>query len=594
VTVSRRASPGGIRARLARSGHRARTRALRAIAARVYQRPVSPRPILSSWLAYAVRYTNADVVGSVVAANLAAHGPRMLQEHARAAMGQIEPKQLRVAFFMTVWSALQGDVEAAVAFGDAFIDDIGDRKIAATLVRMLADRGAIERPLLLIERHRIKAPQLEKELRQDVQLLRQGHTMPLARPRVPRADRRVLYFVSQSRPHHTSGYAIRTHWLLQHLAAQGWDATAVARFGYPTDRADHKTKGDAAGTAEVDGVRYRFTPDRTGFRDPSVDYLQRATRDLLSQAADLRPALIHAASNYQVGLAGVAAARMLGVPSIYEVRGLWHLTRTSKDPAYADSDHYRMSERLEVEAAAAADHVFVITRSVMDLLAERGVPQAKMSLLPNAVDTGEFAPRARDEELAAALGVTGKVVIGTVGTFKWYEGLDLLLDAAAAMRRSLGDRFRILLVGDGPQSDELAAQRARLGLEEVVVMTGRVPHDQVQRYYSLLDIAAYPRTGARVCHFVSPLKPLEAMAMEKAVVVSDVKAQTEMIEHERTGLVHRADDARALETALTRLVEEPALRAQLGARARAWVQAHRSWPSIAASVTSVYDRLAAT
>lgn len=591
MTVSRPLDPRRLGARLARRGRRARTQALRAIAQRIYQRPVSPVPLLPFWLAYAIRYTDQDVFAGVVQANLEAHGPRLLGQHGRSAMDRVLGKRVRAAFFTTVWAALQADADAAVAFGDAFIDEIGDRRIAATLVKLLADRGAIERPLALIARHRVKAPELEEHLAQDARLLRDGHAVPAARARLPRAERRVLYYVSQSVPHHSSGYAIRTHWLLRHLAARGWDAAAVARFGYPTDRADHRQKGDVAATAEVDGVPYRFAPDRTGFRAPEGDYIQRATRELLSQAAEVRPALVHAASNYQVGLAGVSAARMLGVPSIYEVRGLWHLTRTSKEPGYADSDHYRMSERLEVDAAAAADHVFVITRPVLDLFAERGVDRAKMSLLPNAVDTDEFAPRARDERLAAELGLDGKLVIGTIGTFKWYEGLDLLLEAAAAMRRSLGDSFRVLLVGDGPQSGDLAALRARLGLEDLVVMTGRVPHDQVKRYYSLLDIAAYPRTGARVCHFVSPLKPLEAMAMEKAVVVSDVQAQTEMVEHEVTGLVHRADDADALGTALTRLIEAPALRAELAARARAWVCAHRSWPAVSGSVIDVYQRL---
>src|SRR5690606_30944367 len=176
-------------------------------------------------------------------------------------------------------------------------------------------------------------------------------------------------------------------------------------------------------------------------------------------------------------------------------------------PHYADSEHYRMTERLEVQAAKNADHVFVITQAILDLLADSGVDRGRMSLLPNAVDLDEFTPRPRDERLAAELGLDGLPVIGFVGSFARYEGLDLLLEATAMMRRQLGDAFRVLLVGDGAAMRDLEAQRGRLGLERTVIMTGRVPHDRVGAYYSLIDITAYPRTAARVCQLVSPLKP---------------------------------------------------------------------------------------
>lgn len=578
---------------LARLG-RARDRALQRLARVVYRDRVSSRGRLALWLAYCARMAEPELLSEVVRANLDEHGPAALGEAAAAAMARLEAARARRALFTTAWGALrEREVGAALAFADRFIDEVDHQRIAVTMARLMSERGAIERPLALLERHPAPAPELLERARQEAQLLRQGYPLPAARPRARRSsERRAIYHLSQSLPHHSSGYSIRSHWMLRHLAARGWEMTAVTRFGYPADRSDQAGKAASPAALEIDGVSYRFRPDEQGFRGPVADYIARAGRELASRGPELRPSLIHAASNFQVGLAAAAAARTLAVPFVYEVRGLWHLTRTSKEPEYDGSDHYRMSERLEVEAAQAADHVFVITCAVMDLLAERGVAREKMSLLPNAVDPIEFAPRPREDRLAARLGLTGKVVIGTVGTFKHYEGLALLLDAAAAMRRSLGgDRFRLLLVGDGPEMDALTALRARLGLEQVVVMTGRVPHDEVARYYALIDIAAYPRTGARVCHFVSPLKPLESMAMAKAVVVSDVKAQAEMVEEGVTGLIVPADDARALERALARLVSDAALRHELGARARAWAAAHRSWPAIAATVTDVYDRL---
>ncbi len=577
---------------IARLG-RARDRALQRLARVVYRDPVGSRGRLALWLAYGARMAEAEHLTEIVRANLEEHGAAALGEAAAAAMGKLDGARARRALFTTVWGALrERDVAAALAFADPFIDEIDHERMAVTMARLASERGAVLRPLALLERHPQRSPELLERLRQEARLLREGYALPAARPRARRSsERRAIYALSQSLPHHSSGYSIRSHWMLRHLAVRGWEVTGVARFGYPADRSDQAGRAASPAALEIDGVGYRFRPDPEGFRAPVADYIARAGRELASLGPELRPSLIHAASNFQVGLAAAAAARTLAVPFIYEVRGLWHLTRTSKDPEYDGSDHYRMSERLEVEAARAADHVFVITGAVMDLLAERGVPRDRMSLLPNAVDAIEFAPRPREDRLAASLGVAGKVVIGTVGTFKHYEGLSLLLDAVAAMRGALGDRFRLLLVGDGPETDALTAQRARLGLEDLVVMTGRVPHDEVARYYALIDIAAYPRTGARVCHFVSPLKPLESMAMAKAVVVSDVAAQAEMVEDGATGLVVPADDAGALERALTRLVNDVPLRHDLGARARSWASAQRSWPAIAALVTDVYDRL---
>src|SRR5262249_20731139 len=144
-------------------------------------------------------------------------------------------------------------------------------------------------------------------------------------------------------------------------------------------------------SAQIDGVPYRFAPDRA--HGQSLDHLayqEASVASLVARARALQPAIVHAASNHIVGLAGVEAARRLGLPSIYEVRGLWHLTRAASQPEYLGSEHYELIERLEARAAAAADHVFVITEAVGEVLAARGVARSKITLLPNAVDTTKF------------------------------------------------------------------------------------------------------------------------------------------------------------------------------------------------------------
>jgi len=114
-------------------------------------------------------------------------------------------------------------------------------------------------------------------------------------------------------------------------------------------------------------------------------------------------------------------------------------------------------------------------------------------------------------------------------------------------------------------------------------MPGRVPHEQVAAYYSLIDIAPFPRKPWPVCEMVSPMKPLEAMAMEKAVVVSDVAALAEMVDRGRYGLMFAKGDVSALADALQRLLTEADLRQRLGAEGRRNVLQNRTWKAAAAT-----------
>jgi len=525
-----------------------------------------------------------DAVERLVAQALESLGP-----HDRHTFGR------RVLFRSTLVALAPLSLSRALAFGEANFAGAQGPDTALALAKLQVRAGALRRPLELLAPYPRASPDLVRLLREQQSHLERGmeETAPGVAPGVvPANGRRSLYYASQTLPHHSSGYAIRTHYLLGSLRAAGWDVACFARFGYPNDRWDFRARPKVGPRAEVDGVSYAFRPDRGGFRTLHPEAYQRAAVDaLMEQAVDFRPAILHCASNYLVGQAGTEAARRLGLPSIYEVRGLWHLTRASKLPPYEGSEHYRMSEVLEVQAARRADHVLAITAGVRDLLIAGGVEAQRVTLLPNAVDPDLFVPRERDPDLAAAVGLRDEVVIGFVGSFAPYEGLASLLDATVRLRDELGDRFRVLLVGDGAVNAALRARARALGLDSLVTFTGRVPHAEVSRYYSLIDIAVYPRAGHPVCELVSPLKPLEAMSMAKAVVLSDVGGQADMVTHERTGLVHRTDDVGSLTQQLSRLVRSAALREELGGAARRWVRLHRSWSSNADTVAGVYRKL---
>ena len=279
-------------------------------------------------------------------------------------------------------------------------------------------------------------------------------------------------------------------------------------------------------------------------------------------------------------------------PLIYEVRGLWEVTKASRQPSWAGSQEFTFMSNMERDAAIHATTVLTLTEGLRDEMVKRGVDRDKIVLVPNGVDSSRFVPRDPDEALMAELGIGDRLVIGYIGSIVPYEGLDDLIDAVAVLRETHRDRFRVLIIGDGKSLAELREQSANLGLDDYILFTGRVPHEDVERYYSLIDICPFPRKPQPVCELVSPLKPFESMAMRKAVVVSNVQALCEIVQDGVTGLVFEKGSTTSLVEALDRLITDDHLRADLGLAAREWVVAERDWHKLGQVVADLYERIA--
>lgn len=392
---------------------------------------------------------------------------------------------------------------------------------------------------------------------------------------------RVLYLTHTSLPYSGSGYAVRTHALLRALRQRGRAIDGVTRLGFPSEH-------EAPAAEVVDEVPYRRLAAPLPRELPMFDYVHRYAEQLERLARAERPALLHAAGNHWNGVAAGLVARRLGIPYVYEVRGLGELARAAGEPGYAGTDHYRVCARLEADAAAAADRVVTTTEALRDELVRRGVPRDHITVVGNGADTTRLTPRPRDTELAAELGLTGRTVIGHLGPAVEQDGLELLLDAAATLRAERDD-FTVLVAG--PVYPELAARAEALG--GLVVLTGEVGDGELLRYRSLVDIAAFPRLPRPGTELVAPLGPFEAMAMGQPVVVSDVPALTEVVTDGVRGLVHARGDAAALTTALRTLLGDPGLRRRLGAAGRKWVEAERDWGRLAARVDDVHAEITA-
>ena len=389
---------------------------------------------------------------------------------------------------------------------------------------------------------------------------------------------RILHVLDHSLPLH-SGYTFRTLAILREQRALGWDTLHLTT---------PKQGTGAALQDEVDGWTFHRTPSQSGV---GLFTQMRLTRRRLTQLVRAtRPDVIHAHSPVLNALPSLWVGRRERVPVVYEVRASWEDAAVDHGSTTEGSLRYRVSRGLESFALRRADHITTICDGLRRDSAARGIADERITVIPNAVDVTAFHFGAEpDPALRHSLGLDGATVLGFAGSFYGYEGIHLLIEAAQRMLPR-HPNLRVLLVGGGPQEQDLKALAASAGLAQRVIFTGRVAQSEVQRYYELIDVLAYPRLPSRLTELVTPLKPLEAMAQGRMFVASDVGGHRELIRDRETGFLFRAGDAAALETALEELLAQRELWPQIRAQARRFVEVERTWAGSVARYGEVYRR----
>ena len=362
---------------------------------------------------------------------------------------------------------------------------------------------------------------------------------------------RILHVLDHSLPLH-SGYTFRTRAILKAQEAAGLEVRGVtsqrhnleADWDEPVEDHDgltfHRTNGTPSGPVLVSELK------EMGALSASI---QRV-------AEEWRPDIIHAHSPALNGGAAWRAAQALNVPLVYEIRAFWEDAAVGNRTGTEGSAKYKLTRSLETQVAGRADALFTICDGLRDDLIARGIPGGKIGVMPNGVDLTLFGdPPSRDDALASELGIAaGAPVIGYIGSFYDYEGVDDLI-AAIPMLRERHPSAKLLLVGAGEMDEAWRATAANLPDPDAVIFTGRVPHDQVERYYSLIDVLAYPRKHSRLTDLVTPLKPLEAMAQRRIVAASNVGGHRELITHGETGFLFPPDDPAACASALADMLD---------------------------------------
>ena len=397
---------------------------------------------------------------------------------------------------------------------------------------------------------------------------------------------KILHVLDHSLPVHT-GYTFRTRNILKQQAARGWRTVQVTGSKHPLQGPDPET---------VDGLRFYRTPGRDSALAKIPVLNQLAVARGLSRRLDAiieqeRPDLLHAHSPALDGLAALSAGKRHDLPVVYECRAFWEDAAVDHGTTRQGSPRYRLTRAMETHVFKCADAVTCICEGLRADIVGRGVPSDRVTVIPNAVDIAAFGESGGyDQELATRIGVAGRPVIGFLGSFYAYEGLDLALEALPLIHARFPDLV-LLLVGGGPQERNLKTQAERLGVAQQVIFTGRVPHDQVQRYYDLIDVLVYPRHAMRLTDLVTPLKPLEAMAQRRVMVASDVGGHRELIDDGVTGRLFRAGDRQAFADAVGDMFTHRAGWKAYREAGRAFVERERNWEASVARYQAVYEGL---
>jgi len=394
---------------------------------------------------------------------------------------------------------------------------------------------------------------------------------------------RILHVLDHGLPLH-SGYAFRTRAIVKAQQGRGWEVACLTG-----------PRQGAAGAAveEIDGITFFRTPPPPPTRSPrqelrEVSALRRRLDEVIAQ---WRPTQLHAHSPVLTALSALPVARRHDLPLLYEIRAFWEDAAVGNGTGREGSLRYRLTRMMETRAAQRADAVAVICEGLRRDLIGRGIDGDKIIVSPNGVDLHLFGnPPPRDAKFARDLGLEDADVVGFIGSFYDYEGLDDLIGAMPLLleRRP---KAQLLLVGGGPCEAALKRQAQAAGIADRVRFTGRVPHHEVELYYALIDLLAYPRKKMRLTDLVTPLKPLEAMAQRKLVVASDVGGHRELIEDGVTGTLFEAGDRAGLARALADLFDR---RDDWEARrdtARRFVERERNWQDNVSNYAPVYARM---
>ena len=403
---------------------------------------------------------------------------------------------------------------------------------------------------------------------------------------------KVLHALEHSVPK-LAGYTIRSKYIVDNQKKAGLEPVVI------TSPLQEKTDRSLLDFEIIDGIRYY----RTGIYN-KLDFDQSlpvrlcrryqyaaAYKDAIKKICEIeKPDIIQAHSSYLNGNRANKVGRLKNLPTIYEVRGLWGDTAVANGKIGPHSWKYKFINYMDLNAIREANGAVVISNLLKEDLIEKGISPEKITIVPNGIDTALFVMQEKNHQLIEKYRLQDKLVLGFIGSVRKIEGLELLIKILPRLLKNRNE-IRVLIVGGGEEVSELKKLCKELGVIDKVIFSGQVPHEDILKYYALIDIFIYPRIDSKVNQRVTPLKPLEAMAMEKVVIASDVGGLAELIKNNDTGLLFKVGNGDDLLAKTRKLIDTPSFMEGLCENARKWVVEERSWEKVIRIYLDLYQKM---
>lgn len=396
---------------------------------------------------------------------------------------------------------------------------------------------------------------------------------------------KILHLLDHSIPIQ-SGYTFRTRSILLAQRQRGWETAHVTGLR----QLESVDKSDVIG--DLSFYRTHTAPFQSIPILKYVGMVWSMKKQIEVAIVAEKPDILHAHSPSLNALAGLWANKGR-LPVVYEIRAFWEDAAVNHGTASSTGLRYKAIRALETYVLRKATAVTTICMGLKNDIVERGIPAEKVTVIANAVNLDDFQFRAPPSvELKEELGIaSGQRVIGFIGSFYEYEGLDILIEALPQILEKLPET-KLLLIGGEEQEKALKDQVQRLGLEQRVLFPGRVPHETVSRYYSIFDLLIYPRKSMRLTELVTPLKPLEAFAQGQLVAMSDVGGHKEIAADLFDSICFEADNPQSLAERVVELLIDADKAETIITQARNYVEKERTWPAVVANYNLVYTSLA--
>lgn len=399
---------------------------------------------------------------------------------------------------------------------------------------------------------------------------------------------KILHILDHSVPLH-SGYAFRTLSLLKEQRKLGWQTEQLTTT---------KHYGALRAEEELEGFKfYRTFPSPLRLWSMPILNQWAVVRDTERRLREIiklvKPDILHAHSPCLNGIAALRASKCLTapIPIVYEMRASWEDAAVDHGTTIENSFRYKISRAMETWVLRHVDAVTTICEGLRNDILQRGIDSSRVSVIPNGVDIDQFPVIGESDALLRKnLGLENAFVIGFIGSFYGYEGIELIIRALPDIIK-FAPNARVLLVGGGKEEATIRKLIDQMQLEKVVIYTGRVQHFDVSRYYSLIDLMVYPRKSMRLTETVTPLKPLEAMAQGILLAASSVGGHRELISDGKTGFLFEPDDPEALAVAVRRVLDSRNQWQQIRKQGRHFVESNRTWQSSAAGYVPVYEEI---